>query len=131
MTDRGRYSANRFPVLTGDGREHELIADVWFQRPPQVGGERIVIPAGARSDGASTPAAIWAIGFPPFGDHWRAAFIHDHLYRQTQRPKADCDLVFLEAMLAAGVPYDRARWFYNGVDQGGTHAFEDDRKEQR
>ena len=66
----------------------------------------------------------------PFGDHWRAAFVHDFLYRQTQRPKTECDTIFLEAMLTCGVPYDKARWFYNGVDQGGGPSFDNDRRIQ-
>ena len=130
VTDRGRFDTNRFNTLSGDGLNFELVLPVLFKRPPQVGGEVIIIPAGAQSDGASTPAALWAIGFPPFGDHWRAAFVHDYLYRKTQLPKAEADLIFMEAMLAGGVPYDRARWLYNGVDQGGTGAFENDRKQR-
>ena len=130
VTDRGRFNVNRFKTLSGDGRYFELIESVVFDRPPQVGGEQIILPAGALSDGATTPAALWAIGLPPFGDHWRAAFLHDWLYRQTQRPKPECDTIFLEAMLTCGVSYDKARWFYNGVCEAGQHSFQDDRKQR-
>ena len=133
MTDRGRFNVNRFTTLSGDGRNFELVVPVTFDRPPQVGGERIIVPSGALSDGASTPAALWAVGLPPFGDHWRAAFLHDAIFRRkTLVPIDDFDkanLIFLEAMLTCGVPYDKARWFYNGVCEGGRKAWDEDRSQ--
>ena len=129
MNDVGRFSSGYFRAMTPDGRNFILLEDVWFQRPDNVGGEHICIPKGSQSDGASTPAALWALGLPPFGDHWRAAFLHDALYRQTQRPKEECDLIFWEALLASGVPEARARWFYNGVRDAGQHEFDEDRQQ--
>ena len=131
MSDIGRFSSGFFRALTPDGRNFILLEDVWFQRPDNIGGERICIPKGSQSDGASTPAALWALGLPPFGDQWRAAFLHDYLYRNTLRPKEECDTIFLEALLASSVPLDRARWFYNGVAEGGQSAFDSDRKAQK
>ena len=130
MTDIGRFSCGYFNVETPDGRNFILLDDVWFKRPDSVGGENICIPRGSQSDGASTPAALWALGLPPFGDHWRAAFLHDYLYRNTLRAKEVCDTIFYEAMIASAVPEARARWFYNGVSEAGQHAFDVDRAPQ-
>ena len=127
MSDAGRFSSGYFRVMTPDGRNFILLEDVWFQRPESVGGEHICIPRGTQSDGASTPAALWALGLPPFGDHWRAAFVHDFLYRNTLRAKDECDTIFLEALVASGVPLERARIFYNGVSACGQKAFDEDR----
>jgi len=128
MSDAGRFSSVYFRVMTPDGRNFILLEDVWFQRPESVGGEHICISRGTQSDGASTPAALWALGLPPFGNHWRAAFVHDFLYRNTLRAKDECDTIFYEAMIASGVPEIRARWFYNGVCEVGQRAFDEDRQ---
>ena len=126
-TTIGKFSSEFFQVSTPDGRNCTLLKKEWFKRPDSVGGEIIELPAGATSDGATTPAAIWWGGFTPFGPWWKASFIHDWLYRQTHRTKEFCDLVFYEAMVASGVPESRARWFYNGVVEGGFHACAEDR----
>lgn len=85
-------------------------------------GERITVPAGADSDGASTPRFLWRV-FPPFGNYWRAALLHDYLYRHTDRPKAECDRLFLEAMRACSVPRMKAETIYLGVKWFGGPAF--------
>lgn len=85
-------------------------------------GESIVVPAGADSDGASTPEFIWNL-FPPFGKYWRAALLHDYLYRHTDRPKAECDSIFLEAMKACDVPRMKRETIYLAVHWFGFAAF--------
>lgn len=92
--------------------------------------ERIEVPAGTASDGASTPREIWS-AFPPFGDYWRAAFLHDFLYRDTDRPKDECDSLFLEAMEALGVDEAVRKTLYEGVHLAGGKAFEEDRAARR
>lgn len=83
---------------------------------------KIVVPAGAESDGASTPRFLWRL-IPPFGNYWKAALLHDFLYRKTSRPKKECDLIFLEAMKSCGVNRFRAKVIYNGVRFFGGFAF--------
>jgi hypothetical protein len=93
-------------------------------------GETIVIPQGTTSDGASTPEAIWNV-VPPFGKYWRAAVLHDYLYRVTKRPKNQCDELLLEAMESLGVNALERYTIYEGVKFGGYSSFVDDRKEQQ
>ncbi len=93
-------------------------------------GEEITVPAGAQSDGASVPRILWRI-FPPFGLYWRAALVHDYLYGDTDKPKAECDHVFREAMLACGVPPAKAWTIYQGVNWFGFLAFKKCRKNRR
>ena len=90
-------------------------------------GELITIPAGTTSDGASTPPALW-VTIPPFGKYWKAAVLHDYLYRITKRPKAECDSILLEAMESLGVNEIEAHAIYEGVHLGGEISFEEDRK---
>jgi len=131
MNDVGRFSSGYFRAMTPDGRNFILLEDVWFQRPDNVGGEHICIPKGSQSDGASTPAALWAVGLPPFGDHWRAAFLHDAIFRRQTIPPIDnfdkANLLFYEALVASGVPEVRARFLYNGVCEGGQRSWDRDR----
>lgn len=90
-------------------------------------GELITIPAGTTSDGASTPRELWA-SIPPFGKYWKAAILHDYLYRVTNRPKAECDNLLLEAMESLGVNEIEAHAIYEGVNLAGKWSFEEDRK---
>ncbi len=113
-------------VRTSDGRNFVLAAPFTFTRRD---GEAITVPAGAGSDGASTPPELWPT-IPPFGLYWQAAFLHDFLYRCTDRPKAECDSIFLEAMEWLGVPNLEAQAIYEGVNLFGEAAFEADRKAQ-
>ncbi len=93
-------------------------------------GRVITIPRGSDSDGASVPKIFWNI-FPPFGKYWRAALLHDYLYRHTQRPKAECDGLFYEAMRACGVGWLKAKTIYQGVNWFGVLAFRNCRKKQK
>lgn len=90
-------------------------------------GETIVVPVGAQTDGASTPHALWPT-LPPFGKYWRAAILHDWLYRGTQRPRPECDALLLEAMNSIGVDTITGHIIYDGVRAGGEAAFEADRQ---
>ena len=86
----------------------------------------LVVPAGFESDGASVPRFFWRAVFPP-GDSQalRAAILHDFIYRE--RPdgwtRAAADNLFLEVMLADGVPEFRARLAYAGVRLFGGNSW--------
>lgn len=92
-------------------------------------GQMIIIPAGTQTDGASTPHALWPT-LPPFGKYWKAAILHDHLYRNEQRPREECDRLLLEAMESLGVDQVTGRIIYGGVVAGGQSSFDEDRKNQ-
>jgi len=68
------------------------------------GWMEIVVPAGFLTDFASVPRFFWRI-FPPIGDYWRSAILHDYLYSQAcicSRFLADS--IFRDAMFADRVP---------------------------
>lgn len=121
------FTATEFKTSTSDGHIHTLLEPTYYIRPST--GETIVIPAGATSDGASIPRAVWNI-LPPFGVYWRAAFLHDYLYRKGDRVKRECDYIFKEAMEDSGVPSFIIDVLYEGVSIGGGWSFTDDRKMQ-
>lgn len=125
-----------FQVATADGRNCVLLRDVLFTTADR---QRYCIPAGATSDGASTPPEIWPL-IPPFGKYWPAAFLHDAAYRgQLLKSTAGdwpaaalerhaADDLFLEAMLSLGVPRVEATAIYEAVRLAGGPSFEADRK---
>jgi hypothetical protein len=118
------FSEGALLVSTPDGRNFTLMSPFTYTTKA---GEVITVPAGTESDGASTPRIGWNL-LPPFGTYWMAAFLHDYLYRETEKAKADCDDIFYEAMDALGTDDEEARLIYEGVSLGGWAAFQADRK---
>lgn len=117
------FAADSFRVSSADGRNFTLLDAVAFTA---ASGEIITIPAGAQSDGASTPPEVWPL-IPPFGKYWRAAYLHDFLYRYTTRPKAECDRLLLEAMASLGVGEVERYTIFEAVNRFGQAAFDGDR----
>jgi hypothetical protein len=118
------FSESDITVTTKDGQNFTLARPFFFTRPD---GEVIPVPAGAQSDGASTPAVLWPT-LPPFGEYWKAAFLHDYLYRETELPKDECDTIFKEAMESLGVSALDITTLYEGVHLFGWSSFAGDRK---
>lgn len=56
--------------------------------------------------------------------------LHDYLYRNTDRPREECDALLDEAMAALGVPLLQREAIYQGVRLGGSWAFAHDRSDQ-
>lgn len=93
-------------------------------------GRTFVVPAGTPTDLASIPRLLWAI-FPKIGRQDAASVIHDAGYSgvlidslgYSLRPdKKTCDRLFLEGMLASGVPSRKAHEMYYAVKMfGHTH----------
>jgi hypothetical protein len=131
-----RFQNVPFAVTTMDGRNFTLLKDVYFTGAD---GTRYCLPAGATSDGASTPPPIWNL-IPPFGLYWPAAYLHDCAYRNTllvwngaawvkaALPKAKCDELLKLAMTSLGCNELECETIYEGVVVGGTASFDDDRK---
>ena len=81
-------------------------------------GEIIVAPAGFITDLASIPRIFHAL-IPVNGRHRLAAIVHDYLFVIQDRPRADVDNIFLEAMEDSGVGWV-TRWaMYLAVRAGG------------
>lgn len=84
-------------------------------------GTCLTVPAGFITDFASVPRFPGV--FDVYGDRaHRAAALHDHLYSSHEVDRETADGLFLEAMLATGVPEDIANVMYEGVRRfGGSH----------
>jgi hypothetical protein len=117
------FSTDTLKVSTADGRNFVLLESFTYTTKA---GEVITVPVGTTSDGASTPPEIWPT-IPPFGKYWKAAFLHDYLYRFTQVSKMDCDNLFKEAMRSLGVSAIEADAIYEGVNLFGQISFDQDR----
>lgn len=49
-----------------------------------IDGERLTIPAGFESDGASVPRFLWSL-YPPFGELYEpATWLHDYCYQHAE-----------------------------------------------
>jgi hypothetical protein len=80
---------------------------------------RLTIPAGFKTDGVSTPQMLWPL-FPPHGLAFNAATVHDYLYETTFFEKrSTADHLFLDLMLAGGVPKLQAYIMYGYVRLAG------------
>ena len=99
-----------------------------------VGGEKIVVPKGFKTDLGSVPQIFWNI-VPPIGKPLRGYIIHDLLYAEQQYTRAISDAVLLEAMEVAGVGILMRTIIYMAVRLGGWKAWnqhaEENLKKQR
>ena len=126
-----------FQTKMADGVTRDGL-NFWFSRAVHyisVSGMEYVIPIGASTNGASVPRELWPL-FPPFGEYWLAAALHDCAYRNTLQytdgtkcglSKDSCDLLFKEAMESLEVSELTVKTLYEGVKLGGWKAFKDDR----
>ena len=91
-------------------------------------GRRLTVPAGFKSDGASVPRAFWRLVFPSSDNSaFRAAFVHDYIYRThpLDWTKEDADDLFYDFLVEDGIPKWRAWMAYTAVDWFGRHAWND------
>lgn len=129
-------SRNDILVRTRDGRNFVVQEDIDLVTDT---GAHYRVPIGATTDGASTPQGIWE-SFPPFGQYWLAAVIHDAAYRGTllrqmengfwvpaMLDKDRADTLFLDCMAALGVDQLTKETLYEGVHIAGWKAFQSDR----
>ena len=125
------FTETNFQVQTADGRNFTLTSPAVYVTNVHNLLEKITLPVGTDSDGASIPPECWALpGFQPFGTHWRAAYVHDYLYRHTDWSREDCDAVLLEGMHSLGVDPLHAQAIYRAVREFGQSAFDRDRAAQ-
>lgn len=81
-------------------------------------GEDIIVSPGFGTDLASIPRLFHSI-VPVNGKHRAAAIVHDWLYVQQDRTRADADRIFLEAMDDLGVRWSQRWAMYAAVRVGG------------
>lgn len=85
--------------------------------------DHIVVPPDFDTDFSSIPRPLWLINAPWEHGFARPGVVHDHLYRMQDRPRKECDRIFREALLVAGVSKRRARAAYMAVRLGGRRAW--------
>ena len=81
-------------------------------------GERLLVPRGFESDGASVPRLFWRLVFPTIDPQaLRAAIAHDYIYRTQPEgwEKEDADEMFYDLLIEDGVPKWRAWIAYQAV----------------
>jgi hypothetical protein len=116
------------PVLPGDDR-------FWILGDPLIveveGGERIEVPVGFTTDGASVPG--WAqplTGWDPWADPQRwAGVAHDWLYTQRGVSKEHADDVFRAVLRAEGANAFKREAMYLAVKLFGGPAYREDQAE--
>lgn len=104
--------------IPGKPDEHYLTAVLSYWS--DVTGSQEDVPIGFSSDYASVPRAplVYELfGGDIGGDP--AAVLHDFLYSTRKYPRAKCDAVFHEALIACGVPAWKAWAMWAGVRAGG------------
>jgi len=110
--DLGRFKGEPVVVMLADGRNMRLVQSFAYVDSK---GRAWEVPAGAETDGASIPRALW-LTHPPFTGKYRsAAVIHDYYCQKKVRPWRDTHQVFYDAMRTAGVPETSAKVMYGAV----------------
>jgi hypothetical protein len=108
----GHYIGKFVAEFDTDGRKVMLLEPYAFVDPT---GEEWDVPTGYQTDGASVPAALWAL-YPPFtGNYRQAAVIHDYYCDSKKRTWQDTHKVFYYAMRAANVDEKTAKIMYGAV----------------
>lgn len=89
-------------------------------------GERVRVPRGFESDGASVPRLFWRLIFPTIDPKaLRASIAHDYIYRTHPEGwcKEDADEMFYDLLVEDGVPKWRAWIAYQAVSIFGWYAW--------
>lgn len=120
------FSSDALKIETVDGRNFTLLEGFTYTTKS---GDVLSVPAGMKSDGASTPKVIWNM-IPPFGIYWKATVLHDYMYRYTNVTRKYADNILLEAMEILGAPFVERETIYKAVTLCGEAAFSNDRKAQ-
>jgi hypothetical protein len=115
------------PVLPGDER-------FWILGDPLIveldDGERIEVPVGFTTDGASVPTSAQKLtDWGPWEDPQRwAGVVHDWLYSQPGVSKSHADDVFRAILASEGASTWKRRLMYAAVVAGGWKAYWDDQR---
>jgi uncharacterized protein DUF1353 len=115
----GYYSGPVDTRWDSDGRTMTLLNEFRYTDPQ---GVVWIAPAGSVVDGASIPRSLWGIMGGPFeGKYRNASVLHDVAYEQHNRPWADCDRMFYNAMRCSGVSAVEAGTMYYALRKFGRH----------
>ncbi len=108
----GRFEGEIVAKFQADGRIMQVVTPFTYI---DKNGKHWPVPAGATTDGASIPQALW-LAFPPFSGPYRAAAVmHDYYCEAKSRPWRDTHRAFYAALRASGVPHVSAKIMYVAV----------------
>lgn len=108
------FTYYREPILKSDGsikQPNEYTSEEKKYRT----FERITVPAGFMSDGASVPAGFTMFFPKVHGRYAKAAILHDYLYKNAIGSKREADEIFYEALRVLGCNKFTSKLFYLGV----------------
>lgn len=94
--------------LDADWRRWRLEQPLVYEVGSLGSGDRVVVPAGFVTDGATIPRVLWVV-LPVWARWSRAAIVHDWLYSLIRgasaqaRSRREADAIFYEAMKVSGV----------------------------
>lgn len=115
----GYYSGTIETRWDADGRSMTLLNELRYTDPK---GVVWIAPAGSRIDGASIPRALWSFMGGPFeGKYRNGSVLHDVGYDQKNRPAAEVDRMFYNAMRCSGVSALEAKTMYYSLLRFGRH----------
>jgi hypothetical protein len=115
----GYYSGPVDTRWNSDGRTMTLLNELRYVDPK---GEVWLAPPGAVVDGASIPRPLWPVMGGPFeGKYRNASVLHDVSYDKRNRPPAECDRMFYDAMRCSGVGAVEAKTMYYALLRFGRH----------
>lgn len=115
----GYYSGPVETRWAPDGRTMTLLNELRYTDPK---GVVWIAPAGSEIDGASIPRALWSFMGGPFeGKYRNASVLHDVAYGQQNRPPAEADRMFYNAMRCSGVGAMEAKTMYWALLRFGRH----------
>jgi hypothetical protein len=122
-------------------RYHDNATDCWELCEDLVvtsRGVTLVVPKGFACDGASTPRALWSLGFDPMAFGFAPAFVHDRLYRNGGRitvrtesgdttrvfTEVEADEFFLDLMTQCDVAADKRDAAFAAVRVAGHSSWQ-------
>ena len=115
----GYYSGPVDTRWDADGRTMTLLNELRYTDPK---GVVWIAPAGSVIDGASIPRALWSLMGGPFeGKYRNASVLHDVGYDQKNKPPAEVDRMFYNAMRCSGVSAVEAKTMYYSLLRFGRH----------
>jgi Protein of unknown function (DUF1353) len=86
----------------------------WFPNPGQERLQRVNVPIGFVTDFASVPAPFWPL-LPPDGEYTYPAIVHDYLYWDQRRSRAEADEILKIGMEDLRIPRWKIEAIYGAV----------------
>ncbi len=117
-----QFTAPLLVTPLSDGKSWMIVSNFGYDVGDKGSGDTIQVTNGFVTDFASVPRVLWW-ALPKWGVYGKAAIIHDWLYWDQSRPRAQADAIMLEAMTVLNVPLIRKRLIHRAVRTFGGMAW--------